>query len=249
MSIPRFILGNRNLWNNPLKIKGSLPYQTLRGYAKASKKTSSFSMTVPEATKYLRALSVSVPFDGSYVLSVGLRTRRGLPPVRGKVLFPHPFHEIPKICVLAVGDAEREALEHGATYAGGENLVQKIIAGEIEFSKCLAHPSASHLLPKVAKILGPKHLLPTTKRGTIVEEIGPAVEAAMKMTDYREANGVINIPIGKLDYDDKLLQDNIEALLNSIRNHISQLSTKVKVSIKNTHLFASNTISLPLPYK
>ncbi|WBW71812.1 mitochondrial ribosomal protein subunit L1 [Schizosaccharomyces osmophilus] len=249
MSIPRFIFGKRNLWNNPLKIKGTLPYQTLRSYAKKSKESPSFSMTVPEVTKYLRALSVSVPFEGSYVLSVGLRTRRGLPPVRGKVLFPHPFLETPKVCVLAVGDAQREALEHGATYAGGENVVQKILAEEIEFSKCLAHPNASHLLPKVAKTLGPKHLLPAAKRGTIVEEVGPAVEAAMKMTDYREANGVINMPVGKLDYDEKLLQDNIEALLNSIRNHISQLPTKVKVTIKKTHLFASNTISLPLPYK
>ncbi|EPY53429.1 ribosomal protein subunit L1 [Schizosaccharomyces cryophilus OY26] len=249
MSIPRFMFGKRNLWSNPLKIKGSLPYQTLRNYSKKSKESPSFSMTVPEATKYLRALSVSVPFDGSYVLSVGLRTRRGLPPVRGKVLFPHPFLEAPKLCVFAVGDAEREALQHGATYAGGENLVQKVLAGEIEFSKCLAHPNAAHLLPQVAKILGPKHLLPTTKRGTIVEEVGPAVEAAMKMTDYRETNGVINVPVGKLNYDDKLLQDNVEALLNSIRSHISKLSTKVKVSIKNTHLFASNTISLPLPYK
>lgn len=208
------------------------------------------AMTVPEATKYLKSVSISVPYVGSYMLSIALKSNRRAPSARGQIAFPHPFQEPPKICVFAKGAAADEALKSGATYVGAEDLVKKIQTEPLEFSKCFAHPNSAELLPQVAKLLGSKRLMPSIKRGTISDELKPLIESALTAVDYRQNDaGSINLPVGKLGFSDKELQENIEALVSNVRFTLAKLPGKVKVTVKHVHLSASHAIAIPLQYK
>jgi len=106
----------------------------------------------------------------------------------------------------------------------------------IEFDKCLATPDCMPMLAKVARILGPKGLMPNKKRGTVTTDVENAVQEAIGKTDYRERNHQIDIAIGRLDFTDDQLSMNVEMLMQAVREACRNNPQDAKAGVKEVVL-------------
>ena len=159
-------------------------------------------------------------FDETVDISInlGVDPRKADQIVRGAIVLPHGTGKVPKILVFAQGEKAKEAETAGADYIGGEELVEKISGGWLDFEVCIATPDMMKHVGKVAKILGPRKLMPNPKSGTVTFELEKAIkEAQSGRLEYRtDKNGVIHGIIGKVSFDSKKLLDNYTALMNVI---------------------------------
>ena len=123
-----------------------------------------------------------------------------------------------RVLVFAKGEKEREAIEAGADFAGGEDLVKKISEGWLDFDKAIATPDMMGLVGRIGKVLGPRGLMPNPKVGTVTFDVGKAVsEVKAGKVEYRvEKAGIVHVPIGKVSFGAEKLTDNARALLNSL---------------------------------
>ncbi len=138
--------------------------------------------------------------------------------VRGVVQLPHGTGKVIKIAVFAKGDKAKEAMECGADIVGAEDLVEKIEGGTINFDKCIATPDMMVLLGKVAKILGPKGLMPNAKLGSVTMNIKAAVESAKAgQIEFRaEKAGIVHAGLGKLSFPQASLVENIKVFFDAL---------------------------------
>ena len=159
-------------------------------------------------------------FDESVDISInlGVDPRQADQIVRGAIVLPHGTGKSPKILVFAQGDKAKEAQDSGADYVGGDDLVEKISGGWLDFEVCIATPDMMKNVGKVAKILGPRKLMPNPKSGTVTFEIDKTVKDAKSgRLEYRtDKNGVIHGIIGKVSFKPQKLLENYLALLDTI---------------------------------
>lgn len=159
-------------------------------------------------------------FDEAVDISInlGVDPRKADQIVRGALMLPNGTGKVPKILVFAQGDKAREAEDAGADYVGGEDLVEKISGGWLDFEVCIATPDMMKNVGKVAKILGPRKLMPNPKSGTVTLEIEKAVrEAQSGRLEYRtDKNGVIHGLIGKVSFEPGKLMENYTAFMDAI---------------------------------
>lgn len=159
-------------------------------------------------------------FDESVDISMnlGIDPRKADQLVRGFVVLPHGTGKVPKILVFTQGEKVEEAKKAGADYVGGENLVDKISKGWLDFEVCIATPDMMKHISKVAKILGPRKLMPNPKSGTVTFELKKAVEDSKKgKLEYRtDKNGVIHSTIGKVSFSLKELLENYAVLVDAV---------------------------------
>jgi large subunit ribosomal protein L1 len=156
--------------------------------------------------------------------TVELHIRLGINPkqsdqiVRGTVTLPHGIGKSRTVFVIAKGEKQKEAQEAGADHVGYEDLIDEISKGSIKFDVLVATPDAMKDLSKVAKILGPKGLMPNPKAGTVTLEIKTAVSELKKgRVEYKnDANGIIHCPVGKVSFEKEKLFDNIKALTEAV---------------------------------
>jgi len=165
--------------------------------------------------------------DTSYVRfdeSVDIAIRLGVDPkkpdqmVRGTVVLPHGTGKEVKVLVFAQGEKEKEASEAGADYVGGEELVEEISKGWLEFDKAIATPDMMKLVSKLGKILGPRGLMPNPKVGTVTFEVGKAVtEIKSGKVEFKvDKAGNLHVCVGKVSLGRENLMQNILALLDSV---------------------------------
>jgi large subunit ribosomal protein L1 len=155
---------------------------------------------------------------------VDLAIRLGVDPkkadqmVRGTVVLPNGTGKKVKVLVFAKGQKEKEALDAGADIVGGENLVEKISKGWLEFDKAIATPDMMGLVSKLGKILGPRGLMPNPKVGTVTFDLERAVKEikAGKVEFKVEKSGIIHVPVGKVSFGFDRLLENIKALLEVV---------------------------------
>ena len=155
---------------------------------------------------------------------VDLAIRLGVDPkkadqmVRGTVVLPHGTGKKVRVLVFAKGQKEKEALDAGADFVGGEDLIEKISKGWVEFDKAVATPDMMGLVSKLGKILGPRGLMPNPKVGTVTFDLERAVKEikAGKVEFKVEKAGVIHVPVGKVSFGFDRLLENIKALLEVI---------------------------------
>jgi large subunit ribosomal protein L1 len=151
-------------------------------------------------------------------IKLGVDPKRSDQMVRGTVSLPHGIGRIRKIAVLAKGEKQKEAETAGADIIGSDNLIEDISKGKLDFNVLVATPDVMKDLSRVAKILGPKGLMPNPKSGTVTFEIGRAVEELKKgRVEYKnDSFGIIHAPIGKASFEKEKLEDNIRILLEAV---------------------------------
>ncbi|RLA82420.1 MAG: 50S ribosomal protein L1 [Deltaproteobacteria bacterium] len=174
---------------------------------------------IREAVKLLPELSYA-NFDETVDLAVrlGVDPRKPDQMVRGSVVLPHGTGKKVKVLVFAQGEKEKEAREAGADYVGGEELVEKISKGWLDFDKAIATPDMMKMVSKLGKILGPRGLMPSAKVGTVTFDISKAVkEMKSGRVEYKvDRAGNVHVPVGKVSFGPDKLLENVAAVLDSI---------------------------------
>ena len=150
---------------------------------------------------------------------INLRTVVNLPGGTGKSI---------KVAVVCEDDKINQAKEANADLVGGDDLVEKIKNGDLNFEKLICTPSMMIKLSKLGKVLGPKGLMPNPKLGTVTNDIAKAVkEAKAGQVEIRnDKDGNIGLIIGKKSFDDKTLVKNYNAVLEAIEKEKSNLTIK-----------------------
>lgn len=151
-------------------------------------------------------------------INLGVDPRKADQIVRGALVLPHGTGKVPKVLVFAQGEKAKEAQDAGADYIGGEDLVEKIAGGWLDFEVCIATPDMMKYVGKVAKILGPRKLMPNPKSGTVTFELEKTInEARAGRLEYRtDKNGVIHGTIGRVSFDVKKLLENYASFVDAI---------------------------------
>lgn len=173
---------------------------------------------LPEAVKFLKENKIA-KFDESIEVHIKTRidTKKGEQQIRGTVTLPHGTGKNKKIAVIT-STKEKEAKEAGADLVGGEEMLEKIKSGKIDFDILVATPEMMPKLATVAKILGPKGLMPNPKTETVTPKIKEVVEALKKgKAAYKNDNsGNIHQVVGKLSFDEAKLVENIKTFISSV---------------------------------
>lgn len=151
-------------------------------------------------------------------IRLGVDPKKADQMVRGTVVLPHGTGKKVRVLVFAKGPKEKEALDAGADHAGGEELIEKISKGWLEFDKAIATPDIMGLVSKLGKILGPRGLMPNPKVGTVTFDLERAVkEIKAGKVEFRvEKAGVVHVPVGKISFGQGRLLENIKTLMDVI---------------------------------
>lgn len=179
------------------------------------------SYTVDEAVKILKAAAKERKFDETIDVAINLTvdTKHADQQVRGMISLPHGTGAKVRVAVIAKDAKAEEAKKAGADVVGAEDLIDKIQAGEINFDRCIATPDMMGLVGRVAKVLGPKGLMPNPKLGTVTPNIAKAVaDAKAGSIEFRaEKAGIVHAGVGKASFEEKKLAENIMAFIDAIK--------------------------------
>jgi large subunit ribosomal protein L1 len=172
-----------------------------------------------DAIKILKA-QPEAKFDETVELAfrLGLDTRKADQALRGTVSLPNGTGRSVRVGVFAVGEKAREATEAGADVVGGEELVEQVLGGEIDFDAAAATPDMMAAVGKAGRVLGPRGLMPNPKTGTVTNDIGKAV-ADIKggKVEYRaDRTSNIHMVIGKKSFGEQQLLENYLAAVDEI---------------------------------
>ena len=151
-------------------------------------------------------------------LRLGVEPKRSDQMVRGSVVLPHGTGIKVRILVFAKGEKEREAREAGAETVGGDELVEKVKGGWLEFDTAIATPDMMGNVGKLGKLLGPRGLMPNPKTGTVTFEVAKAIQEIRKgRVEYKiEKAGIVHVRIGKVSFGAAKLLENAKAILESV---------------------------------
>lgn len=159
-------------------------------------------------------------FDETVELHVrlGIDTKKSDQQVRTMVVLPHGTGKTKRIAVLAKGEHAQDAQKAGADLVGGEDLVEDILKGKMDFDVLVATPDTMRDLAKAAKILGPRGLMPNPKAGTVTFDVATAVKElkAGRIEFKADAYGIVHVPVGKVSFDAEKLFTNAKAVLDVI---------------------------------
>lgn len=175
--------------------------------------------TVDEAFKLVTE-TATAKFDENVDVAVrlGVDPKQSDQQVRGSVSLPNGLGKSVRVLVFAKGPKEKEATEAGADFVGADDLVEKIKGGWLDFDKAIATPDMMATVSKVAKVLGPRGLMPNPKVGTVTMNVADAVSAEKKgKCSYRvEKAGIVHAGIGKKSMGAEKLQENFMSLLHAL---------------------------------
>jgi large subunit ribosomal protein L1 len=161
-----------------------------------------------------------VKFDETVelVLNLGVDPKQSDQMVRGTVVLPNGLGKSKRVLVIASGEKVREAQEAGADFVGGEDMVQKIQEGWIDYDAVIATPDMMKSAGRLGKVLGPRGLMPNPKTGTVTFEVARAVkEVKAGKVEFRlDKTGIIHSPIGKISFSAQQLAENAQALLAAV---------------------------------
>jgi large subunit ribosomal protein L1 len=178
--------------------------------------------TLEEGLSMVREVSAVTArkFDETVELTMwlGVDPRKADQLVRGTVVLPHGLGKSKRVLVIAQGDKMKEAEEAGADFIGGEDMVDKIKGGWLDFDAVIATPDMMRLVGALGKVLGPRGLMPNPKTGTVTFDVRNAVrETKAGKVEYRvDKTGVIHVGIGKVSFEPDKLRENAQTLLDAV---------------------------------
>lgn len=160
-------------------------------------------------------------FDETIEVSarLGVDPRHADQQVRGAVVLPHGTGKKVRVLVFAKGDKAKEAQEAGADYVGDEDLVKKIQTENwFDFDVCVATPDMMGVVGRIARVLGPKGLMPNPKSGTVTMDVAKAItDIKAGKVEYRvDKTSIVHCPIGKASFGPEKLGENLQVLMDAI---------------------------------
>lgn len=195
--------------------------QTKKNKQIAAKVDSLKTYSVAEAVAILKDCASVRKFDETIeiAMNLGIDPKHADQQVRGVTSLPHGTGAKVRVAVIARDAKAEEAKKAGADIVGAEDLIETIKSGKIEFDRCIATPDMMGLIGQVAKVLGPKGLMPNPKVGTVTPDVKSAVEAAKAGSiEFRaEKTGIIHAGVGKASFDAKKLEENVFSFIDAIQ--------------------------------
>ena len=151
-------------------------------------------------------------------LKLGVDGRQADQQVRGVVVLPHGTGKKVRVLVIAKGDQAAAAEKAGADYVEGEEVIAKIKGGWLDFDVCITTPDMMAKVGQVAKVLGPKGLMPNPKSGTVTLDVAKAIEDVKAgKVEYRlDKNNNMHIILGKVSFGDKKITENLDAVMQAV---------------------------------
>jgi len=188
-------------------------------YQASAKLIDKLAYTLGEAMPVIKKAAFA-KFDETVevAMRLGVDPKHADQMVRGTVVLPHGLGKSKRVIVLASGDKIREARDAGADEVGGEEIVQKIQSGWLDFEAVIATPDMMKSVGKLGKILGPRGLMPNPKTGTVTLDVARAVkEVKAGKIEFRvDKTGIIHCPVGKASFAAEKLAENAQALIQSV---------------------------------
>lgn len=188
---------------------------------------------INEALKLVKACATAKFKESVDVaINLGIDSRKPDQAVRGAIILPHGIGRSVKVAVFAQGDQADKAKEANADIVGMDDLAEQVKSGNVDFDVVIATPETMRVVGKLGQVLGPRGLMPNPKDGTVTSDVTTAVNNAKRgQVRYRtDKNGIIHCSIGKVDFGVKALEENLLALLNSVKK------TKPNAAAKMTYL-------------
>jgi len=215
--------------------------------AAAEKIEAARKYSLDDAVKTLKEISFA-KFDETVELTIwlGVDPRKADQLVRGTLVLPHGLGRSKTVLVIAQGDKIKEAEEAGADLVGGQDMVDKIKGGWLDFDAVIATPDMMRLVGGLGKVLGPRGLMPNPKTGTVTFDVKTAVrETKAGKVEYRvDKTGVIHTAVGKVSFDENKIAENARALLDAVQK--AKPSTAKGKYMKKVNLAATMSPGLLL---
>jgi large subunit ribosomal protein L1 len=187
----------------------------------ALKKIDRQALYEPQAALSLVKEVAHTKFDETVELHVrtGADPRHADQMIRGAAVLPSGTGKVRRVLAFATGDKGREAEEAGADIVGGEELVQRVQGGFLDFDVAVATPDMMGMVGRLGKVLGPRGLMPAPRTGTVTNDLSRVIrEIKGGRVEFRvDKSGVIHAPIGKVSFDQQALEQNLGALLDAIQ--------------------------------
>ena len=175
--------------------------------------------TLEEAISLIQKVKYA-KFDETVELAMrlGVDPRHADQMVRGTVVLPHGLGKSKRVLVIAGTDKQKEASDAGAEYVGGDELVEKIFGGWVDFDAVVATPDMMRGVGRLGKVLGPRGLMPNPKAGTVTPNVAQAInEIKAGKVEFRvDKTGIIHAPVGRTSFSTENLVANAHALVESV---------------------------------
>ena len=222
-------------------------YVSKRSKENAKIVTEKKALELKDALKLIRQ-GKKTKFDQSvelqFKLGVDLTDSNQL--VRGTTTLPHGRGKMPKVIVFSKDDSAKTAKEAGADVVGGDDLIEKVSGGWLDFDVAIATPAIMREIAKLGKVLGPRGLMPSPKAGTVTDNPAKAVkEIKSGRIEFKmDKQGNVHASIGKLSFDDQKIVDNGSNLITALL--AARPKTLKGVMIKSAHISSTMGIGVRL---
>ena len=215
---------------------------------------------LPEKTKELKSDTIenllpiikkncTTKFDESIDLNLQINNKQKKNEINLRSLVNMPAGSGKKVSVAVVCEADKQKIaeDAGADISGGDDFIEKIKNGELNFEKLISTPSMMIKLSKLGKVLGPKGLMPNPKLGTVTDDIKKAVtDAKSGQVELRnDKDGNIGLSLGKKSFDDEKIIKNFKAVIDALTKEKANNTLKGDL-IKNTYLTSTMGVSYKL---
>ena len=203
-------------------------------------------LPLEDAIKILKKSDIKFDQTVEIHMNLGVDPKHSDQVVRGTVVLPNGTGKKVRILVFCKDNNLQVARDSGAEFVGGDDLAQKIIGGWLDFDAVVATPDMMPVIGKVAKILGPRGLMPSPKAGTVTPNVANVIkELKAGKIQYRVDKGAnVHAPVGKLSFTVEAIRDNILAVLDSVKKAKPQ--TSKGIYIKSFTVTATMTPSIKL---
>lgn len=208
-------------------------------------------MTIPEALRYLRAAEVG---RSSQEAAITIQTRvlkeRGVAPLQGAVRLPKALKETRILCISNDEAARAAADAAGATTVVDGSVVDEIVGGKfsLNYDRVVATPDVELALRKAARVLGPRGLMPTAKKGTVTTDLAGVVSAALGTQPFKEKNDRVALTVGRCDFSDAEIVRNIVATSQALKDSVRTTKSKRPILLGHTHLSSTHGPALVINF-
>jgi large subunit ribosomal protein L1 len=190
-----------------------------KNYIKAAAARENKRYKLDEAVPMLKKIAYA-KFNETVEISMklGVNPKHADQMVRGTVVLPYGLGKSKRVVAIASGEKVKEARDAGADEVGGDDVVERIAGGWMDFDAVVATPDMMRGVGKLGKVLGPRGLMPNPKTGTVTFDVAKAVRdiKAGKVEFRVDKTGIIHAPCGKIQFDDKNLYENAKALIDAV---------------------------------